>query len=386
MITKDILRTVTGLRKELHRFPELSGNEINTAEKIRQFLADQKPDTLVVQLGSHGLAAVFDSGKDGPSVLFRCDMDALPIEEVNTFSHRSHYQGISHKCGHDGHMAIMAGFSMLLKNTRPEKGRVVLLFQPEEETGQGAAKVICDSKFSGIKPDYVFALHNLPGFEKKAVIVREGPFAAASKGMIISLQGKSSHAAHPEQGQSPVLMMTELMEGLMKIPERSGLFHDFVLVTIIHARLGEVAFGTNPGKATVMATLRTFLDEDMEILHEEAGKLVDKLSAKHGIESKISFTEEFPATVNHAKATGWIREAAGRSGTTLLESEDTFRWSEDFGHFTSKSKGALFGLGAGKNHTSLHNHDYDFPDEIIETGIAMFYHIADQIVKINRNV
>jgi len=386
MITADILRTVTELRKELHRYPELSGNEANTAEKLKNFLADQNPDTIVEQLGGHGLAAVFDSGKDGPSVLFRCDMDALPIEEVNTFSHRSHYQGVSHKCGHDGHMAIMAGFAMMLKNNRPDKGRAILLFQPEEETGQGAAKVICDNKFSGLKPDYVFALHNLPGFEKNAVIVREGPFAAASKGMIISLQGKSSHAAHPEQGLSPVHMMTELIEGLIQLPEKSGLFRDFVLVTIIHARLGEIAFGTNPGKATVMATLRTFLDEDMEILHEEAGKLAEKLTSKHGIENKISFTEEFPATVNHEMATGWVREAARRSGTTLLEHGDTFRWSEDFGHFTSNAKGALFGLGAGKDHTSLHNHDYDFPDEIIETGITMFYHIADQIVKINRNV
>ncbi len=382
ILTKEILKHATGLRRELHRHPELSGKEKQTAGRIREWLEKQQPDQIMEGLGGHGLAAIFDSGKPGPTVLLRADLDALPIDEVNTFPYKSENPGVSHKCGHDGHMAILSGFAMLLKNHRPQQGRLVLLYQPEEENGQGAAKVIGDKQFDQIRPDYAFALHNLPGFRKKAVIMRKGPFASASKGMIIELKGKSSHAAHPEQGHSPVHMMTDLISGLMDIPKAKSHFRDFVLLTIIHARLGEVAFGTNPGKGVVMATLRTYRDDDMDVLNKKACDLARELSKKHDIEIDISYTEEFPATKNHPEASELVFEAIHRAGVETEEIESPFRWSEDFGHFTGAQKGALFGIGSGTDHPSLHNHDYDFPDEILETGIRMFYHIADQIVNL----
>ncbi len=382
VIGKNQLNEIIRLRKTLHSHPEVSGQEKHTARRIKDFVTKNEPDRFIEGLGGFGVAAVYDSGKQGPAVLLRADLDALPIDEVNGFAHRSQVQGVSHKCGHDGHMAILAGVSTILKNHKPSKGRVILLFQPEEETGQGAAKVIDDPKFEEIKPDFAFALHNLPGFEKNAVIFREGPFASASTGMIMDLKGRSSHAAHPEQGNSPVHMMTELMQGLMQIPQSEKSFQDFVLLTIIHARLGEVAFGTNPGKAQVMATLRSYLDEDMSIMKDNAIQLVKTLQKEHDINCDISFTEEFPATINDLRVTELIQRAISRSGATSIHIEKPFRWSEDFGHFTARYPGALFGVGAGKGHASLHNHDYDFPDEILETGVNMFYHIADQLVKL----
>ncbi len=381
VIGKSHLKEVIKLRKTLHTHPELSGYEEQTAKRIKDFLSNSNPDKIIEGLGGHGLAAVYESEQDGPSVLLRADLDALPIDEVNGFEHRSQYQGVSHKCGHDGHMAILAGVSGLLKSRRPSKGRVILLFQPEEETGQGAAKVIDDPKFNEIKPDYAFALHNLPGYEKSAVVYKEGPFASASTGMIIQMQGRSSHAAHPEQGNSPVNMMAETIRGLMDIPKENSLFKDFVLLTIIHARLGEVAFGTNPGKAVVMATLRTYQDEDMLLIKKKAENLVRTLEQNFDIQCHISYTEEFPATTNHPEVTKPMEEAIRRAGANHKIIQEPFRWSEDFGHFTSAYPGALFGIGSGKDHPSLHNHDYDFPDEIIETGINMFYHITDQLVK-----
>ncbi len=386
VLGKSQLEDITKLRKTLHSYPELSGNEEQTAGRIKSFLEKNNPDRIIEGLGGFGVAAVYDSGKPGPAVLLRADLDALPIDEVNGFAHRSKYQDVSHKCGHDGHMAILAGVSTLLKTHRPTTGRVILLFQPEEETGQGAAKVIADHKFDAIRPDYAFALHNLPGYDKNAVVFKEGPFASASTGMIMELKGRSSHAAHPEQGNSPVHMMTELMQGLMQIPADEAGFRDFVLLTIIHARLGEVAFGTNPGKALVMATLRTYLDEDMALMKEKAVDLVKKLEKKHDINCAISYTEEFPATINDSRVTDIIKQAISRSGAASVHIDKPFRWSEDFGHFTAQCPGALFGVGAGKDHASLHNHDYDFPDEILETGVNMFWHIADSLLKLNQNV
>ena len=382
VISEECLGKAIQLRKSLHRYPELSGQEQQTATRIKKFLSGQQPDKIIEGLGGHGLAAVYDSGKEGPALLFRADLDALPIEEANDFPYRSQHHGVSHKCGHDGHMAVLGGMASVLRDQRPSKGRVILLFQPEEENGQGAAKVIQDKKFDAIKPDYVFAFHNLPGFKLKQVVLREGPFASASKGMVIQMEGKSSHAAHPEQGNSPVRMLTSLINDLTVIPGNKQVFDDFTLLTIIHAKLGEVAFGTNPGKALLMATLRTFLDKDMDQLTKMAEKCVGDLSNKYDITSRISYTEVFPATVNHSEVSKILSNAVRESGASAMTAPEPFRWSEDFGHFTGAYKGALFGIGSGKEHPSLHNHDYDFPDDIIATGIGMFYHIADQIVKL----
>ncbi len=382
IITEEIIQKAMALRRDLHAHPELSGQEEQTARRIRSFLEASGPDRILEGLGGHGLAAVYDSGQPGPTVLLRADLDALPIQEQNTIAHKSRFPGLSHACGHDGHMAILGALSRVLKQRRPTMGRAVLLFQPEEENGQGAAKLIQDPGYEQIKADFAFALHNLPGFPAHHIVLREGPFAAASKGVIIELSGKSSHAAHPEQGNSPVHMMTELIGQLMAIPRQEGLFRDFALITIIHARLGEIAFGTTPGKAVVMATLRTYRNDDMEVLVQGLVDTTGDLSGQFGIEAKISYTEEFPATINDPDACRVVEEASRLAGARSMWIPEAFRWSEDFGHFTLSGPGALFGIGSGEKHPSLHNPDYDFPDELIATASTTFYHILNQYLEL----
>ena len=168
------------LRRTLHEYAEPSGEEHRTAEIVRDYLQTFEPDDLLSQLGGHGLAAVYRSGKPGPLVLFRCELDALPIPETLTCDHASRTEGISHKCGHDGHMAIVSGLAPLLKKKRPQSGGAALLYQPSEEAGEGAARLLQDPSFRAIQPDYVFALHNLPGFPLGEVIWRDGVFSASS--------------------------------------------------------------------------------------------------------------------------------------------------------------------------------------------------------------
>ncbi len=299
LLNNEQLKDLLALRKWLHKNPELSGKEQNTSRKLEEFIRQTSPDKIITGLGGYGVAAVYVFDEKGPTILVRADMDALPIDEVNTFAHKSENNGVSHKCGHDGHSTILSGLAMALKNNPFPNGRIVLLFQPEEETGQGAAKVIADEAFKMIKPDYAIALHNLPGFEKAAIVLRDGPFAAASTGMIVKITGASSHAAHPEQGNSPVKMLAQAMQDLPELPDRkSSKFKDFALATIIHAKLGEVAFGTNPGKAIMMATLRTYYNDDMDILVKESEKLIKSLAEQYKMQIEISYTEEFPATIN----------------------------------------------------------------------------------------
>lgn len=381
LLINDQLKDLLALRKWLHKNPELSGKEKNTSRKLEEYIRQTSPDKIITGLGGYGVAAVYVFDEKGPTILVRADMDALPIDEVNTFAHKSENEGVSHKCGHDGHSAILSGLALALKNNPLPKGRIVLLFQPEEETGQGAAKVIADEAFKMIKPDYAIALHNLPGFEKAAIVLRDGPFAAASTGMIVKITGASSHAAHPEQGNSPVKMLAQAMQDLPELPDKkSSKFKDFALATIIHAKLGEVAFGTNPGKAIMMVTLRTYYNDDMDILVKEAEKLIKSLAEQYKMQVEISYTEEFPATINDKALNDIIRQVCEDTGEKTTEIKEPFRWSEDFGHFTSHFKGTLFGVGSGKDSPGLHNNDYDFPDEILPHAVQVFYHTLKKIL------
>lgn len=374
-VNKTILKQLINLRHHLHSFPELSGFESSTSNAVVNFISLTKPTKIITDIGGYGLAAVFDSGNPGPTVLLRADMDALPIQETNTFSYCSKVLGVAHLCGHDGHTAILLGVAQLVGNTKLRKGRLVLLFQPAEETGQGAYAVINDPKFKEINPDYAFALHNLPGFESGKVFIRKQTFASASTGIILKLKGFTSHAAHPENGKNPDITLAKIIIALNEIAKEQSKFNDFVLLTIIHAKLGEVAFGTTPGNAVVMATLRTFLDSDMVVLKEHVIALSEQICAENGVTLEYSLTEEFPATFNSPECTNVVEEAARLLNLEVETLKTPFRWSEDFGHFSKICKSTFFGIGSGVNHPQLHNGNYDFPDEIIEPAVYIFHQV-----------
>ncbi|MBZ0201338.1 MAG: amidohydrolase [Ignavibacteriaceae bacterium] len=366
-------------RRLLHKCPELSGKEIETAKKIVRFANTFDADKILTQLGGNGVAVIFEGKEKGKTILIRCDLDALPISEENGFEYKSVFANVSHKCGHDGHMAIVSGLFRQLSEEKLTKGKVVLLFQPAEETGEGAKLILNDSKFTELNPDYVFALHNLPGFAKHQIVIKYNEFASASKGLIIRLTGKTSHAAEPEKGITPTLAVAELIYGLLDIPKNKSL-KDFSLVTIIHSKIGERAFGTTPGYAELMATVRTYKNEDMLTLTNCAEELINKAAVKHKLKFEIEWVEQFPATVNSKECVDIISASAKENNFVINKINEPFRWSEDFGYFTQKYRGAFFGIGAGENLPQLHNPDYDFPDEIIVTGVKMFYSIIKKVL------
>ena len=359
------------LRHRLHAHPELSGSESATAQTIREFILRHTRAELLEGLGGYGLAAVFSGPAPGPTVLFRADLDALPIPEKSRLDYRSQNRGVAHLCGHDGHMAILCGLAVQLSNMPPRYGRVVLLFQPAEETGSGAVRVIADPAFEKIRPDMAFALHNLPGFPLGHVVWRRGAFAAASRGLVIRLNGRTAHAGEPENGVSPASAVSHLLTGIPDLPRTSGI-PGFGLATVVHARLGDVAFGTAPGEAVVMATLRTHSDRDMEQLFAAGEQLAREAAAAAGLRMRLEAVEDFPVTHNAAEALERVCAAARKQSLSLVEVPAPFRWSEDFAHFTRICPAALFGLGAGEDHPRLHNPEYDFPDELIAPGVAVF--------------
>ena len=379
-MTPDRLAQLTGLRHSLHQIPEVSGAEEKTAAYIATYLRAYAPDRLLTGLGGHGVAAVYDGAAEGPTVMIRCELDGLPIEELSDQPYRSTHAGRGHLCGHDGHMTMVAALAEDLAAKRPARGRVVLMFQPAEETGKGAPAVVADPAFGEIAPDYAFSLHNLPGLAVGQIALCSGPANCASRGMRIRLSGRTSHAAAPQDGLSPAGAMAQLLPGLVALGGGTDLGPDYALVTLTHARLGEATFGIAPGEGEVWATLRTVNDTRMARLIEEATALVGKVCAEQGLGHEISFDDVFEACTNNPEAVAVLQKACDRVGLGVAMQDRPQRWSEDFGQFGKGAKAAMFWLGSGEDQPQLHNPDYDFPDAAIPVGAGLFRAVVSQLL------
>lgn len=367
------------LRRDIHKNPDLSNNENNTAVLIKNYISKYNPDEVIESIGGDGILFLFKGNESGKKIFIRAELDALPLKESSEVNYKSVKDHVAHLCGHDGHMAMVSGLAPLLDGDRIFAGTVGLLFQPAEETGEGANRVLNDDKFKEHMPDYIFALHNIPGAVKENVIVKNDVFAMASVGMIIKLEGKSTHAAYPEKGTSPGKSIAKIILGIDEVNSSSE-YSGLAFATTIHSRLGDTAFGTQPGEGVLMLTLRAIADDDIEKLKQNIIKLADKVCASEGLRCEINYTEEFNATVNNRVAVDIIKKAASETRHTVEEIHKPFRWSEDFGRFTGEIKGAMFGLGAGGDQPELHNPDYDFPDDLIIEGTGIFYQIIKDLL------
>ncbi len=366
-------RKLKQLRHLLHQTAELSHFEKETSNILKEYIHELNPDNVICF--DYGFAAIWDSNKVGDTIMFRADMDALPIQENCKTNYCSKSPNVSHCCGHDGHMTILYGLASRIAKDPPDKGKVVLLFQPAEETGEGAKLIVNNPDFKAIKPNRVFGLHNVPGYKLKTILLKRDSFACASRGMIIKLIGKTSHAAEPENGNSPVHAIEKLISRFNNLNIDKSRYDDFTLLTIIHIKLGEIAFGTTPGYAEFMLTLRSATNKDMQKLVSDSEAIVRQVCLEEHLESEISYREIFPAVINDNDSFEVLSNACNKLGLEKEILSTPFKWSEDFAYFTNKYKGTFFGLGAGVEHANLHNPEYDFPDEIIFTGVEIFYQI-----------
>ncbi len=369
----NLLDDILALRHTLHRCPELPNAEAATAQRIADYLRGTGL-TVTTGVGGHGVVAVLETNRPGPEILVRCELDALPIQEPPTLGpHASQTPGVSHKCGHDGHMAMVAGLAGLLASQPPPCGRITLVYQPAEETGQGALRMLASPPLVGRSFAASLALHNLPGFPLGSLVIGEGGFAAASCALDILLTGVTAHAGEPEKGLSPALAMCHLVQLLEHLPHTSAPFAHRARVTVVHARLGHVSLGTSPGEARVIATLRADTDDLLEALLSRAETRATALAKALGLHVTTSRREPFPATYNDAGLARLARDVAQGLGLNHTLPPGPFPWSEDFGHFARKGASLLVGLGAGDAHPVLHSPDYDFPDALLPVGVRFLH-------------
>lgn len=373
------IKYLTNFRRHLHKNPELSNKEELTAKEIVKELRICNPSQLITKVGGHGILAIFTAKTVGETILFRAELDALPIHEENGFEHQSIKPQISHKCGHDGHAAMLLGLARQIKLKPLLKGSVMLLFQPAEEIGEGAKAVLEDKKFKQLKPDFVFALHNVPGYDKGEIILKLGAFTPSVISLKISLKGKTSHAAEPEHGINPDLAVQELILAIKALGNNDIKSEEFSVITTVFITLGSKDYGISAGDAELHFTIRCWTSSQLQKLKNDMEILVLNVSKKHQLKVALDWFSEFASNNNTVEAVNHVKKAAVSNNYAILEKENPFKWGEDFGRFTQHFKGAMFALGAGINSPALHHPDYDFPDEIIPNGIHMFYEIIQSI-------
>lgn len=380
MLTNSDVTELTEFRRKLHMHPEVSGEETNTARMIATALKPLAPTRILTELGGHGVAAIFDSGNNGPTVLFRAELDALPIQELSDAPWVSQVQGKGHLCGHDGHMTMLLALGRLLHRNPVASGRVVLMFQPAEEDGSGARSVIGDPAFKEIAPDWAFAIHNEPGRPFGFVSTRVGVINCASQGLVINLKGKTAHAASPEDGFSPVQTVAELLPALSSLGTGGRLDDDFKLATITHVLVGKPTFGIAPSEAVIYVTLRTAYDDAMSSMVGAARQLATIAAQQNGLEVSFETCDEFAASINDPDAVRVAKDAMDALDIANSDAGLPMRASEDFGVFGWGAKAAMLCLGPGEGFPALHNPDYDFPDKLIPIGSAIFDRIARDLL------
>ena len=366
------------IRRELHQHPELSGHEARTARFVEDKLQVFHPTKVIRHVGGHGLLVEYFFSEDGPTVLFRADMDAVAVQEPDDIPHHSQTPGVAHKCGHDGHTTILLRFARMLSERPLPKGRVLLLFQPAEENGSGSKAVLDTKVLDYYKIDKAFALHNIPGYPASAVLCKEDSFTCAVVSVSITLTGKTSHAAEPQKGISPIPATLNIVDELLRWNNTDIQSDDYFLSTIVEIHVGEEAYGVSAGNSVIRATLRAKTDK---LLHQHAQQLKELVATEckrtPDLQHEMEWLEPFSANENDPQSVGMIKNAALRNNLPYIELQTPFSWGEDFGLFTQQYKGAIFGLGSGENCAPLHSPQYDFPDEVIETGATLFYTIAE---------
>lgn len=377
-----VLPEVVAFRHERHAAPELTWKEVETAKAVARRLAAIPGLDVRDGVGKLGIVAVLDSGKPGPTVGLRADMDALPVREVTGKSYASKHDGVMHACGHDGHMANLYGSALVLAKMKDRlRGKVKLIFQPAEEGGAGARAMCEDGALKDPDVDVIFGLHGWPELACGQVCVRTGPILAATTEIRITVRGKGCHAAMPHLGTDQVLVASRIVDALQSVVARETAPTEPVALSITKFHAG-TAINVIPPHAELGGTLRTLTIKSRERCEAAIRRLVAGIASAHGVSAEVELIRGYPPTVNDARATDFV-EAVAKS---ILAPEHVRRLEapsmggEDFAFFLERVPGSYFFLGMddGRDggYPSLHHPAYDFNDKALPIGIAMFVHAA----------
>src|ERR1700744_1481752 len=368
---------LTTIRRDIHAHPEIGMNEFRTADLVAQKLEEWGIE-VHRNVGVTGVVGVLRNGNGEASVGLRADMDALPILEATGLPHASQNPGRMHACGHDRHTTMLLGAAKYLAETRNFNGTVNFIFQPAEEGVGGALEMLKDGLFERFPCNAVYGMHPRPALPVDKFI--PGPSARAAGGAFfdITITGKGAHGAHPQQSIDPVLVACHLGTALQSIVSRNISAQDTAVLSITRIQSGD-AYNVIPQSAVMAGTVRTLKPEVMTTIEQNMKRLAVSIAAGFGAEAAVDFRVIFAPMVNdHAEAIAYGDAAADLVGEANVRRDGPpGMGSEDFSFMMEQAPGAHINLGNGDS-AQLHNHMYDFNDETIPYGVALYAGIVEK--------
>jgi len=364
---------MTEWRRDIHRHPELKYEENRTsdlvAEKLHEFGIE-----IHRGLAKTGVVGTIRNG-DGPSIGLRADLDALPLEEKNTFKHASSNPGKMHACGHDGHTAMLLGAAKYLASSKNFKGTVNFIFQPAEEGGGGGELMIKEGLFEKFPVDSVYGLHNWPGMPAGTFGVGAGPIMAAADLFDLTINGRGGHAALPDQCIDPIVIAAQVVSALQTITSRNTHPVDSVVISVTQIHAGD-AYNVIPDSVRMHGTVRTFLPETRDKIPSSMLRVAEGVCAAYGATCELNYKTGYPATINAVPES----EISAKAVVDLLGEDKIIRnptpsmGAEDFSYMLQARPGCYvwLGIGPGKGEFGcmLHSSHYDFNDDVLPTGAS----------------
>jgi hippurate hydrolase len=378
------------IRRDIHAHPELRYEENRTADVVAAKLTEWGIPILR-GMGVTGVVGIIKNGDSKRAVGLRADMDALPMQELNTFEHASRHPGKMHACGHDGHTAMLLGAAHYLSQQRNFDGTVYVIFQPAEEGGRGAEKMIQDGLFEKCPMDAVFGMHNWPGIAVGSFGVKPGPIMASSNAFEVRIKGKGSHAAQPHKAIDPVMIAVQIAQSWQTIVSRNANPNDAAVLSITQIHAGS-ATNVIPDDAVLSGTVRTFSLELLDLIEQRMHDIAKHTAAAFDAEVEFNFARSYPPLINHAKETAFaVGVMQGIVGAAQVNAAvEPAMAGEDFSFMMQHKPGCyvFIGNGEGRHRDSghavgpcnLHNPSYDFNDDLLPIGATYWVRLAEKFL------
>ena len=375
------------IRRDLHAHPELCYEEERTADVVCAKLTEWGIP-FERGLGKTGVVGIIKNGSSSRAIGLRADMDALPMQELNTFPHASKHPGKMHACGHDGHTAMLLGAAHHLARHRNFDGTVYLVFQPAEEGGAGARQMIRDGLFERFPMDAIYGMHNWPGTATGTLSVCEGPMMASSNEFHVTVRGKGAHAAQPHKGIDPIMIAVQIAQAWQTIVTRNKSPLDTAVLSITQIHAGS-ATNVIPDDARLVGTVRTFTTEVLDMVEKRMQSLAEGIAAAFDAEVEFVFRRNYPPLVNHARETKFALEVMKSVvGESMVDGKvEPTMGAEDFAFFLQEKPGCYIFIGNGEGEHRdgghglgpcvLHNASYDFNDRLLPIGASFWVHLAE---------
>jgi hippurate hydrolase len=375
------------IRHDLHAHPELCFEENRTAAIVANILTEW--DIPIVRgMGGTGVVGIIKNGSSPRAIGLRADMDALPVQEINTFAHASKHAGKMHACGHDGHMAMLLGAARYLSKYRNFDGTVYLIFQPAEEGGAGAQRMIEDGLFARCPMDAVFGMHNWPGAAVGTFGVTPGPMMASSNEFEVIVKGKGSHAAQPHKGIDPIMVAIQIAQSWQTIVSRNANPVEAAVLSITQIHSGS-ATNVIPDEAKLIGTVRTFSLEVLDLIERRMREIAQHTAAAFDAECEFRFHRNYPPLINHKSETEFavkvMQSIVGEANVNATV-EPTMG-AEDFAFMLRAKPGCYVFIGNGEGDhraaghglgpCNLHNASYDFNDALLPFGATYWVRLAE---------